>query len=1147
MEILKGMNDFEIIKSKLERFIKKYYTNELIKGCILFVGIGVLYFIITLLIEYYFWLHTTTRTLLFWLFIVVEIGLFVKFIVFPLLKLLKLSSGIDQKEASVIIGNHFPNVDDKLLNLLQLSHNISDQSALLQASIAQKSNQLKPIPFTTAIDFKKNRKYLKYIAIPALLFLMINFIAGKDWFTNSYTRVVNYNVAYEPPAPFQYFISNDSLEVLEGENYKLQVFTKGSSIPETVSIHYLDEVYFLEKKAPGVFEYTFVQPKESIPFYLTSDAVQSREYSLKVVAVPMMIDLVMDLQYPSYTKKRNEQLKSTGNVTVAEGTRVIWKVATENTDRVQLKTADTLYSFDKEDKSFHLEKKLIKNFNYQISTSNQDVEDYENLSFSIRVIKDQYPEMKLSSKIDSITKQSMYFYGRVSDDYGLRKVHLVYYPEENVDDKKQKEIAIKQNTFDEFISIFPGDLSLDEGINYQYYFEVFDNDAINGSKSSKSAIFNYRKLTEGEKETENLNQQKETISGMSKSLKNLENQQEDLNALNKIQKEKPQLSYTDKKKLENFIEKQKKEIQKLQDFSKNLKKNLEELEEKKKEEPFKDALKEMMERNEAKLKKNEQLLKEIEELSKKLDKEELSEKLDELNKENKNSKKNLEQLLELTKRFYVIEKHEKLGDQLKKLAEKQEKLSEEPEEKNTKEKQDSLNEEFKKFQKEMEQLRKDNEALQKPMNLDQKKEDEESIEKEQNKASENLEKKNTPEAKKNQKSAAQKMKNMQQSMQMQMQASGAQQQQEDAEMLRQILDNLVDFSLEQEELMDDFEGINVKNPEYSKKLRKQSVLKENFIHIDDSLYSLALRTPKISDIVTDQLADVEFNIDKSLERFAENQIIQGVANQQYTITGSNELAYMLSKALEQMQNSMPQSGSGKSKQPGQGFQLPDIIKKQEDLNEQMKGSMEKGKQKGENNPGDKEGEKGKDAKGNGKKGGDQKESKGEGKGKGKPDQKGKEGSDGNDTNGEQEGSKLINEEMNGELFEIYKQQQSLRKALENEMKKQGGERGLGQNLLNKMEQVEQQLLNQGFEESTLKKMLELKHELFKLKEASFEQGKEERRESMTNKKTFQNTQQNTIQKAKQYFNTTEILNRQVLPLQQNYKIKVQEYFKESDD
>ena len=83
-------------------------------------------------------------------------------------KLIGLQKGISFKEASKIIGNHFPEVQDKLLNVLQLKEN-TNQTDLLLASIAQKSKELQPIPFAKAINFGKNKKYIPYFIIPVLV------------------------------------------------------------------------------------------------------------------------------------------------------------------------------------------------------------------------------------------------------------------------------------------------------------------------------------------------------------------------------------------------------------------------------------------------------------------------------------------------------------------------------------------------------------------------------------------------------------------------------------------------------------------------------------------------------------------------------------------------------------------------------------------------------------------------------------------------------------------------------------------------------------------------------------------------------------------------------------------------------------------
>jgi len=83
-EILEKSNS---IHQKLEAFIKKYYTNELIRGSIFFIGLGLIYFFFTLFIEYFLWLKPQGRTFLFWFFIAVEVFLLLRFILFPIFKI----------------------------------------------------------------------------------------------------------------------------------------------------------------------------------------------------------------------------------------------------------------------------------------------------------------------------------------------------------------------------------------------------------------------------------------------------------------------------------------------------------------------------------------------------------------------------------------------------------------------------------------------------------------------------------------------------------------------------------------------------------------------------------------------------------------------------------------------------------------------------------------------------------------------------------------------------------------------------------------------------------------------------------------------------------------------------------------------------
>ena len=128
------MNEYSNIEQKLTEFTRKFYTSEFIKGAILFVSFGLVYLFITLFVEYIFWLDTGFRTALFWLFILVELFLLYRFLLVPLFKLYGLTKGISFKESSRIIGQHFPEVADKLLNILELKESDSNSSLVLASN-----------------------------------------------------------------------------------------------------------------------------------------------------------------------------------------------------------------------------------------------------------------------------------------------------------------------------------------------------------------------------------------------------------------------------------------------------------------------------------------------------------------------------------------------------------------------------------------------------------------------------------------------------------------------------------------------------------------------------------------------------------------------------------------------------------------------------------------------------------------------------------------------------------------------------------------------------------------------------------------------------------------------------------------------------
>ena len=1135
------MNNLEaknIIYAKLEAFIKKYYTNEVIRGTIFFIALGLIYFIITFLVEYFLWLPEKGRTALFWIFIFVEAILLARFILFPLFKLFKLQKGIDYKQASAIIGSHFSEVSDKLTNFLQLS-NDTNQSELLLASIEQKANNLQPVPFTNAVNFNKNIKYLPYAAIPVLLILVFLISGNSEVITNSFGRVVNYNKHYAPPAPFEFVIVNKLLMAQQDTDFVLEVKTQGSVVPENAMITIGNENYYLESVKPGMFTYRFEKPSKNIEFQLNANNVVSKPYELDVVAVPTIANFEMVLQFPGYLGKKQEVVKGSGNAVVPEGTKVTWKINALATNSVNYMADNAVTPFSNNENSFTLSKNILQNTEYQIFTSNSKVKNHEKLQYQITTLKDQYPTITAQNAPDSLKLKKEIVLGQLSDDNGLTKLQVVYYPQDNPAAAKRGTLPVKKQTVDRFYYSFPDGLALKDGVNYEYYFEVFDNDAVHGFKSTKSSVFSHRELTHDEQQDKALQEQNSSISGLEKSIKNQDKQNTELDKLQKMGKEKSNMDFKDQKKVQDFINRQQTLEQNKQEMSKKLQENLEQFLPEKKDE-FKEELMKRLEKNEKESEKNKKLLDELKELTNKLKEEELFDKVDKLKKQSKDQNKNLEQLVELTKRFYVEKKAEQVAEKLDKLAEKQEKLADSKD--NNAQEQDKVNKEFDKLQQEMRDLDKQNKELKKPMEIPVDEKQEQSIDQDQEKAKEELQKEGGDQkskqdkAKPKQKSAAAKMKQMGQKMQSAMQGGEMEQLEEDVKVLRQILDNLLAYSFSQEDVMGQFRNAGNRNANFAKYLKKQQDLKVQFSHVDDSIFAMSLRNPRITEEITKEVGNVHYYVDKALTDLADNVVPRGVSNQQYAITSANKLADFLSDALNNMQMEMSGQGQGQGKgkgKSGKDVQLSDIIQKQQGLSQKMqKGMKEGGEEKGQEGEG-KDGESQKD-------GGKQKGGQKGGKESGGKQPGGKQGQGQGDGEGGDGG------EGNAEkLLEIYKEQQQLRESLQQMLDKQGMG-GNGQAALRQMKDIEKQLLDKGFKNETLQKMQNLKQELLKLDKAMLQQGQENKRQSETNKKEFNNTANQLPDALKDYLNSVEILNRQTLPLRPNFNQKVQTYFKGND-
>ena len=161
---------FEIILfEKLNRFINKYYKTRILKGFILLIAALLSFLILFALIENFTRMSSFSRKFIFFGYIFINLFILIKFVLIPFFQLLRIGKGLNYIDAAKIIGNHFPEINDKVINLLQLNNLSEKDSGLIYASIRQKTKSIEPFSFRSVITFKENRKYLKWIALPLLI------------------------------------------------------------------------------------------------------------------------------------------------------------------------------------------------------------------------------------------------------------------------------------------------------------------------------------------------------------------------------------------------------------------------------------------------------------------------------------------------------------------------------------------------------------------------------------------------------------------------------------------------------------------------------------------------------------------------------------------------------------------------------------------------------------------------------------------------------------------------------------------------------------------------------------------------------------------------------------------------------------------
>lgn len=966
------MNAYQELLQRLDDFVRKYYANQLLRGTLVLLSCLLSFLLLVSVGEFFLYLPVAVRIGIAVFFVLAVLLALFFWIVKPLAGMARLGKIISYEEAARIIGNHFPDVSDQLLNILQLKEKADPRAsaALIEASIGQKVERLRPVPMIRAVEWRRSRRVLPFL-LPLLFVSIVLLWAAPRVFTESTARLLRPTTEFVKPAPFEFILLSDNLEVVRNSDFSLELAMQGKTLPASVSIVFDDEEIPMQQTRLNRYRYQLRNCVEDLSFRFYAAGFYSKTYRLKILQRPMMAGVALRLDFPAYTGRPSEQRNAMGDLVVPIGTRIFWEIRTQHADKaffswggaapvaLQQQSADL----------FSAQIPATADTNYEVVLLNTQSRVTQRFPYRLQVIPDKAPVVQMQQFADSVSGTQIVLNGTAGDDYGISRIQFHY----RVVDATGKEMSARQQllkgasgtatNFQHYVDL--ASIALQNGQRIEYYVEVWDNDAVHGAKSTRTEIRTYRALDAKELDSAINNNSKQINASLSSSARQSQKMQQQMESLERDLLKSESTQWQQQQALQDMMRMQQQMQQNLQQIKKRFEEQMRQTEQKnlssdlkEKQEALKEQLDQVMNKE-----LNDQMRK-LQEMMQRLQQERNKpqdlQQLREMQEENKLFSMDMERLQQLMQKLDAQIRMEEMANKLEQLSGRESELRQETGKspqaaKDLAKKQEGLKKELQQTMKQdFSELKKSVDAMKEKQSVDQEQQKGEQAEKAMQQSEQSLEQQNSDAAQQSQSKAAQNLQEMAESLRQKSAGMNGEEIEMNIRAVRQILSNLVRLSFDQESLIGKVSVTSTGSPVYLSNLEQQQGLHDNSLVIRDSLFALSKKLFKLSARINKETNDLERHMRGALSGLEKRNVMLASSKQQYVMTHANNLALMLNEILSNLmqQQSQGKGGGGGScnkpggsnPKPGAGKQLKDIISKQEGLGKKMGQEGKSGKE-----------------------------------------------------------------------------------------------------------------------------------------------------------------------------------------------------------
>lgn len=918
-------------------------------------------------LEYVGYFNSSVRFFLFYGFVFYNLVVFAYYLLRPLMGLARIGRRMDADKAARILGTYFKEeLRDKVINALQLKQYLEkhpDSAELLIAGMEQKAGAAMIIPFKKAINLKANYRILPFLILPAMIMATLIWL-NPGFITEPVTRIIQYENHFERPSPFTFVIESGN-RAFRHENVEVVFRTEGDVIPEEAEIRIGNKRHPLRKIDRERFGFTFRNVQSSFAFFVESQGFRFGPYEISVIQKPSFSHFGLQIEFPAYTGLPLERYQNMGDLQVTEGSNITWEFHTQGTGNVQfIKDGQSVEVKELTEGRFQVNMVANNTFRYKVLAYNELAGKGDSLLYTVQVRPDLYPRIQVDQHQDSVMLAHIFHRGVIQDDHGFTRLEFHYQVNDNNREMTEDDLSsfnvetididtgLKNQTFYHHFDLRR--LQVGAGQNIYYFYQVYDNDGVNGPKSSRSRYFSFYVPSQQEIIAERQQDDAQIRDALQDGMGEVQKVRSDIDELRRQMLNSDRFSWEQQESMRELLNKQREMeqmMEQLSDFKRDSETRAEQFLEtneriKEKQEELQRIFDEVLSEE------LRELFQKIREELDQLDRNQIYEMLNQMEFEFRDLETQMDRALELFRQLEMERMLQQSIDMLQELKEEQASLSEETANQDAKsdmeeiaEKQKELTDQFESIKEMLQDFREKNKELSRPHKIDDTSNLEQEIQSEMESAGDQLDRQQGDQARQKQQNATQKMDQLSERLQNMQQDMYMEQLAEDSRALRQILENLLKTSFAQEDLLLETRQINPNDPRYVAFIQEQRKIMDDLSMIQDSLVALSKRQTQIGGFVTREIGEINMNLERGIYHLIERQRAQASSRQQFVMTHINNLALLLNESLQNMQMQMAAAsgmGDGDPNQMGEpSFQ--NMRQMQEQLNEMLQ-QMQEGHQ-----------------------------------------------------------------------------------------------------------------------------------------------------------------------------------------------------------